>query len=599
MALRAAILVATVATLAAVFFAFRAARQAPAPVTRLMLDLPDLRVNHQGYFGATFALAPDGSRLAYVTTSSGINQLMVRERGDLVPRRLEGTEGADGPFFSPDGRWIGYFAAGKLYKVAASGGDPTLLADGTGDATTLAFTLAGGTWFKDGRILFTDGYFNLRQVSATGGPVTTVARPPANGGMVFPTSLPRSDVILATMCGNNCAQMTLVALNLKTLAEDTILSNAARGWYLPTGHLVVVQQDGSLRAGRFDLERLRFREPPAVVFAGVQLELGTTPELSIADDGTLVYLAANQAGSDATVARVDRTGGARTLDPDWAAGFTSMALSPDGRQLAVSTPEGGANILWVKQLNAGPLTRLSFDGTINYRPAWRPDSRTLSYTSDRVAPNSVLYQLRADGSARPERLLPSDTTQVDEAVWSKDGRWLVYRAGVTAGVRDIYARPLSGDTTRVTIAAGTFDEYMPALSPDARWVAYVSTESGREEVYVRPFPGADRARWQVSAAGGSAPAWSHSGRELFYVDRADSLIALAVTGTPDFQVTARRALFGTRPFVLLPFHRSYDVGADDQSFVMLKRSSAFGAETDRLTVVLNWFAELDAQRRAP
>jgi serine/threonine-protein kinase len=297
---------------------------------------------------------------------------------------------------------------------------------------------------------------------------------------------------------------------------------------------------------------------------------------------------------------VDRTGAARTLDPDWAERFTSMALSPDGRQLAVSTPEGGANILWVKQLNAGPLTRLSFDGTINYRPAWRPDSRTLSYTSDRVAPNSFLYQVRADGSARPERLLPADTTQVDEAVWSRDGRWLVYRAGVTAGVRDIYARPLSGDTGRVTIAAGAFDEYMPALSPDGRWIAYVSTESGREEIYVRPFPDADRARWQVSSAGGSAPAWSRSGRELFYVDRADSLIALGVTGTSDFQVTARRALFGTRPFVMLPFHRSYEVGVDDQSFLMLKRSSTFGAEAIRLTVVLNWFTELDTKaRQAP
>ena len=600
MALRAAILVATIATLAAVFFAFRATQRAPEPVTRLMLDLPDIRVNHLGYFGATFVLAPDGSRLAYLALSSGKTRLMVRERGELAPRVLEGTEGADGPFFSPDGRWIGYSAAGKLYKVPVSGGSPVLLADQTGDATTLEFTLAGGAWFEDDRILFTDGYFNLRQVSAAGGPVTIVARPPSNGGMVFPTALPRPDVILATMCGNNCAQMTLTALNLKTLAQDTILSNAARGWYLPTGHLVVVQQDGSLRAGRFDLDRLRFREPPAVVFAGVQLELGTTPELSIADDGTMVYLAANQAGSDATVARVDRTGAARTLDPDWSERFTSMALSPDGRQVAVSTPEGGANIMWVKQLPAGPLTRLSFDGTINYRPAWRPDSRSLSYTSDRVVPNSFLYQVRADGSARPERLLPTDTTQVDEAVWSRDGRWLVYRAGITAGVRDIYARSLSGDTSRMTVAAGAFDEYMPALSPDGRWIAYVSTESGREEIYVRPFPDADRARWQVSSAGGSAPAWSHSGRELFYVDRADSLIALSVTGTTEFQVTARRALFGTRPFVMLPFHRSYDVGVDDQSFVMLKRTSTFGAEANRLTVVLNWFTELDTKaRQAP
>jgi Tol biopolymer transport system component len=248
----------------------------------------------------------------------------------------------------------------------------------------------------------------------------------------------------------------------------------------------------------------------------------------------------------------------------------------------------------VKQLDAGPLTRLSFDGTINYRAAWRPDSRSLSFTSDRHAPFSFLYQLRADGSARPERVMPTDTSEVDEALWSRDGRWLVYRVGVTAGFRDIYARSLSGDTSRVTVAAGPFDEYSPALSPDGRWIAYVSVESGREEVYVRPFPGADRARWQVSTAGGAGPAWSHSGGELYYVDPTDSLIALNVTGAPDFQATTRRALFGTRPFVLLPFHRSYEVGLDDQSFLMLKRTAAPGTEANRLTVVLNWFTELNA-----
>jgi serine/threonine-protein kinase len=169
----------------------------------------------------------------------------------------------------------------------------------------------------------------------------------------------------------------------------------------------------------------------------------------------------------------------------------------------------------------------------------------------------------------------------------------VYRTGVSEGFRDIYARPASGDTTRLTVAAGSFDEYMPALSPDGRWIAYVSVESGREEVYVRPFPETDRARWQVSTAGGSGPAWSHSGRELFYVDRTDSLIAASVTGTTDFQVAARRALFGTRPFVLLPFHRSYEVSPDDRSFLMLRRARAIGTEANRLTVVLNWFAELE------
>jgi Tol biopolymer transport system component len=392
--------------------------------------------------------------------------------------------------------------------------------------------------------------------------------------------------------------MTLLAVDLQSLKMDTVLASTSRGWYLPTGELVAVQQDGSVRVGKFDLKSLRFTTPPAVVLTGVQRELGITPEFTVADNGTMIYLADNQVGSDATIARVDRSGHPTTIDPEWVEQFTSMALSPDGRRLAVSSLEGAINALWVKQLDAGPLTRLSFDGTLNYRPAWRADGRSLTYTSDRTPPTSFLYQIRADGSGKPARVQPNDTTQVDEAVWSRDGEWLVFRTGVSAGVRDIYAQRTSGDTTRVTVAAGGFDEYAPALSPDSKWIAYVSVESGREEVYVRPFPDTDRGRWQVSTAGGAGPAWSHSGGELFYTTPADSLVSATVTGNPDFQVTGRRALFSTQPFVVLPFHRSYDVSPDDQSFIFFQRSTASGAEANRLTVVLNWFTELRSTKRS-
>jgi Tol biopolymer transport system component/tRNA A-37 threonylcarbamoyl transferase component Bud32 len=593
-ALRAASAVAAIASIMAAFFAYRLTHQPVAPITRLMLDLPGLRVNHLGYYGPAFTLAPDGSRLAYVSEPPGApTRLMVRELGELTPRSLPGTEGADGPFFSPDGRWIGYTVAGKIYKVAVSGGAPVLLADGGVDV------IASGAWLPDDRILFMGRAFSLLSVSAAGGPVTMISPPPSGYALAFPTALPRKDAILITECGNNCAQMALVALNLKTLARDTVLPRAPRGWYLPNGYLVAVQQDGTVRGGAFDLDRLRFTRPPEALLSSVQLELGITPEMSIADNGTLVYLGGNQAGSDAVVASVDRSGNARTLDPNWVARFTSLALSPDGRRLAVSSLDGADNVLWVKQLDAGPLTRLSFGGNLNYRPAWRPDGRSLSFTSDLQSPLSLLFQTRADGSGKPERvLLPGDTTQVDEADWSRDGRWLVYRTGVTAGFRDIYARRVSGDSSRITVSAGPFDEYMPALSPDGRWIAYVSVESGREEVYVRPFPQTDRARWQVSTAGGAGPAWSHSGRELFYVDRGDSMIVAGISTAPDFQVTSRRALFSARPFVLLPYHRSYEIGEDDRSFLMFRRSRSSGDEANRLTVVLNWFQELESRSAA-
>jgi serine/threonine-protein kinase len=592
LALRVVSVIAVVTTLAVLALAMKVLRPTPAPVTRLMLDLPDLRVNHLGYYGVAFALAPDGSRLAYITEAPPApTRLVIRELGNLTPRLVEGTEGADSPFFSPDGKWIGYTAGGKVYKVSVDGGTPVQLAEGVNG------TLPGAAWLQDGRIVFVNQAFALVTVPSAGGPTTMLVPPTPNGGLVFPTALPRKDVVLVTICGNNCAQMTLMAINLKTLARDTVRANAARGQYLPSGQLVVVQTDGNMVGGRFDLDRLRFTEEPVALLGGVQLELGVIPEFTVADDGTLVYLAANQGARGGTPARVDRAGKVRVLDPAWQTRFTSIRLSPDGRRLAASTQEATGNLLWVKQLDAGPLTRLSFSGTINYRPAWLPDGRSLSFSSDIEGPYTFLYRMRADGSDKPERLLPNDTSQIDEAEWSRDGRWLVYRTGTVAGVRDIFARRVEGDTTRVTVAAGVADEYAPALSPDGRWIAYASVESGQEEVYVRPFPDAGRARWQVSVAGGGSPAWSHSGHELFYVDRLDSLIAVQVGTGAEFQPGAHRALFSMRPYLLLPFHRSYDVTPDDQAFVVLRRSLVTGAEANRLTVVLNWFSEAEARMR--
>jgi Tol biopolymer transport system component len=580
--------------MAAAFFAFRDSHRGSPRVTRLSLDLPDLRGRLLIYSGAPFVLAPDGSRIAFVAQPPGApSRLVIRDLGELTPRVLEGTEGADGPFFSPDGRWIGYTALGKAYKVSVAGGAPVLLGD------SAFVTLASGAWLGNDRIVFATNT-TLRGVSASGGPTEVIETPRFLGGFVFPASLPRNDAILITECNNNCVQMTLEVLHLGTHQRDTLLTNVARAWYLPSGHLVAVRQDGTVIGGRFDAKALRFVVPPVPLLTGVYLELGIIPDLSIADDGTLVYLATTQAGAagnNATVARVDREGKSTVLDPNWTENFSSLALSPDGQRLAVSIASASTSNLWIKQLNAGPLTRLTFDGALNYRAAWRPDGRSLSFTSDRDRPFSYLYQIRGDGSSKPERVLPGDTSQVDEALWSRDGHWLIYRTGVSADFRDIYARQLSGDTTRVTVAAGPYDEYMPALSPDGHWIAYVSIESGREEVYVRPFPGTDRARWQVSSAGGNAPAWSHSGQELFYVDRFDSLVTVAVSGTPDFRAGAQRTLFSAAPFVLLPFHRSYEVSPDDRSFVMLKNSAATGAEANRLVVVLNWFDEARAKMK--
>jgi eukaryotic-like serine/threonine-protein kinase len=579
--------IAIVATAFAVYFA-REAGHRPATgmgVSRFQISLPNLRTGQLRYTGNPFVLSADGRRLAYVGSSAtGGPQLWVRDRDNLTPRPLAGTDGADGPFFSPDGRWIGYSSQGRLYKVPTSGGAPIALAD------SVSITVPGGAWLPTGQILFVGVGFSLMRVPASGG-ATELVLPGDPSSNFFPTALPRADALLVTECTNNCAQMTLIAVNLKTRVRDTLFANTARAWYLPTGQLVFARQDGSLYGTRLDVATLKASGGAVPLLSGVQLEQGVVPELSIADDGTMLYLPADPRGGDVRVVRVDRQGRPVVLDPDWRANINTLALSADGRRLAVSIAAEGRTDLWVKQLAAGPLTRLTFSGTLNYRAAWEPDGRSLSYTSDQDA-LSHLYRIRADGSGKPQRLMPEDTAQIDESLWSPDGRWLVYRAGVVDGTRSIFARRLGADTARLTIAARVFDEYMPTLSPDGRWIAYVSVESGHEEVYVRPFPDVERARWQVSTSGGSQPLWAHSGRELFYVTATDSLVAVNVAGTRDFAAGARRGLFSTQSFLIQPFHQGLAVTPDDRAFIMLQRAVPTGSQAADLTVVLNWFTEV-------
>ena len=463
--------VAALATAAAVVLGLRLARRPTAPVDRFSLDIPDLRVNFTGFYGISLAISPDGSRMAFVTRAGEtVTRLALRERGDLTTRLLPGTEGGDAPFFSPDGRWLGFFAGAKLYKIAIAGGTPVLLAD------KAQFALPSAVWLPDGRIVYAGPDFKMMAVDADGGSPVTLVAAPKSGGLGYPAALLPDGALILTRCGNTCAGPAIVAINVKTQAEDTILVGAAKAALLPDGTLIAVRSDGTMLAAPFDARRHRLTRPPVSVLSGVQVEIGVIPEFAVADDGTLVYLPSNAFAGVSTVAEVDRAGHARVLDPDWKGRFISANLSPDGRRIAVSTLEGAGSTLWVKQLDAGPLTRLTFTtGVTNYRGAWFPDGRSLSYSSD-VQGGTHLYRIRADGSDKAERLLPADTAQIDEASWSADGRWLAYRTGTVPGLRDIYLRRASGDGPPIAVAAGPADEYMPAMSPDGRWVAYVSIE---------------------------------------------------------------------------------------------------------------------------
>jgi serine/threonine-protein kinase len=561
-----------------------------APPATYSVATPGLKLSASYDAGTAFAISRDGSRMVYVANAGdGGSILMLRERNDPTPHAIRGSDGAQSPAFSPDGQWVLFIARNHLFKLAAEGGAPVEL------ATVRSVFAPNASWMDNDRIIFNTDPVRLGAVPAAGGPVDTIAQMDSLGYAAMPAAVPGTDVIVATRCTNNCSHTDVLAFDLRTHQQRVLLPNTSRAWPMPGNILIAVRADGTVIGARWDPGRLQLTSEPVTLLSVVALNLGAIPLMSISDDGALLYMPPSGGTSEAvTAVRVDRSGHVTTLDPDWHGNFQYPALSPDGRRLAVSVGTPGRSDIWVKQLDTGPLTRLTFDGTLNYRAAWLPDGRSLSFSSDRDGLTHV-YTVRADGSGKPERVMPQDTTQVDESLWSADGHWLIYRSGVVDATRDIYARATSGDTTRHTLAAGNYDEYAPALSPDGHWLAYVSVESGREQVFVRPFPDAGRARWPVSTSGGYSPVWSHSGRQLFYVSAADSMMVVDVSASsaPEFVTGAAHALFSTSMLQVDPYHPGFGLAPDDRSFIMLSRDSAT-ASPGNLTIVLHW---LDEARR--
>ena len=588
-ALRALSALAVVLAAAAMWGWLRTPAAPPQPIARYEVRLPYFANQRLSYSGGSLAIAPDGSTIAYIgRREQGVRSLWVRDRDALEPRQLAGTEDADAPFFSPDGRSVGYFANGRMFKVPKDGGAPTLLSDSANVTIPSAF------WDEDGTITFMGTAFDIRTLSSAGvARQITVAMPPASIAWAFPAPLPRKDALLLSSCTNNCANMRLFALDLKTKEQHDLVPGAARGWYVEPGYIVYIQQDGSVFAQRFDLKSLSLTSSPIPLLSNVRILLGITPEIAFSASGTMVNVDAG-ATQELRVARIDRNGKKSAVDPDWLGRFNFLALSPDGKQLALSVIEGGHTDLWIKQLDKGPLTRLTFEGSINYRPAWTPDGKSVGFISDRTG-RSLPYVARADGSGPTARIAIPDTTQVDEIEWSRDGKWMVYRTGVVAGLRRI-SKWRIGDSTTTAIEAGRFDQYMPTLSPDGRWLAYVTVESGREQVYVRPFPATSDARWQVSSAGGSSPVWSRSGRELFFADSTNQIVSVAITPGPTFSFSPSVPLFPIETLVLPPYHQGFAVGPDDRSFISLEDRSDLGQRSRSAVLTLNWLDGLTSPR---
>jgi Tol biopolymer transport system component len=517
------------------------------------------------------------------------NGLLWLKRWDqLDPVPIPGTERGFSPVFSPDGEWLAFTADGRVKKIRPGGGAAVTLAD------SAAPTRYGIAWLDDGTLVYaTAAQDELRRVSSAGGASTVALGDSAlrGYGLLNPTPLPHSRGVLFLVCTSGCVNMSLHVLDLRTGTHKLLLDDAFEAWYLPLGYLLYVRRDGAALVVRFDLDRLEI-DGPAIPVLDRVVTNGSNPMLAWSPAGTLLFLRGDARSSGVEMVRVSREGVATPVDTNWFGDFNSSALSPDGKRLAVGAglTAGGLSI-YIKQLDHGPFSRLTFGGQ-DRRPAWSPDGRLVAFIRDSGNGGNV-YARRTDGSGA-DTLLARIDRPIQEITWSGDGRWLVVRTdNGAAGAGDLIGIRTNGDSTPVSLVATSFTEMHPAVSRDGHWLAYTSNESGTNEVYVRPFPGASGGRWQVSNGGGAQPVWSPDGRELYFLDGASQLVAAEIRTAPSFEVIGRRPLFDAVRFVLDAFHQSYDVTPDGRAFIFARgRASTRASDLPRPVLVEHWFTDL-------
>ena len=527
------------------------------------------------------AISPDGK---YVVYSNDEGTLMLRDRSQLHASAIPGTESGWAPFFSPDGKTLAFFTGfpGALKTVPLAGGPATIVVR---DSTYGN----GGAWSDDGWLYFSKSsgdVLALMRIRPEGGKPELVARPDTTRDELFfywPDALPGGRAVLISVWRRKGVP-DIAAVDVRSGAIR-VLTRGVRALYASSGHLVVLQTDGSLNAVRFDPKTLKLDGQLTQIVTGVHSSGPGKAPMALSHDGTLFYEAYEPVNQ---VVRILRDGTARPVDPSWTGQFTHLAVSPDGTQLAVTTLVNSRTELWAKVLDAGTFTRLSGEGTYNYRPTWAPDSKSILFTSDRSG-RAALYRVAADGSV-PAALVISNQRGIDEGMPSRDGRSLLLRVG-SGGGRDIFVKT-EGDSAQRPLVATDAEEFSPALSPDGHWLAYGSDESGRSQVYVRPFPDASRGRWQVSRTGGTEPLWSPVGNELFYRNSGGDLVSVEIAPGFDFRVTSERRLFSARDYVADSRNRAYSVAPDGKSFYFI---SALPGNPSQLVVVLNWFEELNAK----
>ena len=474
--------------------------------------------------GAAAVLSPDGSVLAFTAQRPGVNegQLFVRRLDQLQATPLPGTEGAHNPFFSPDGQWVAFFARAKLKKVAVTGGAAITLCDAPNGR--------GGSWADDGTIVFSPD--NVRQVtlmrvSSAGGtaqPLITLAS--GETTQRWPQMLPGGRAVLYTGAATNTAwDAANIVIQLLPAGERKVVHEKGYyGRYLPSGHLVYVHE-GTLFAAPFNLDRLELAGPPVPVLEGITASAAITggAQFAFSNNGTAVYQPGEALDINTVpIVWLGRDGKTTTLRST-AVNWTGVLFSPDGTKLAMDISDGMQRDLWTYEWARDTLSRLTFDPTDDVNPVWTPDGHRVAFGSkrrDKAFYN--LYWQPADGGGEAQLLLASDHSHLIPGSWHPNGKYLAFHEIAQQGNADLMILPMEGSDasgwmpgTPTVFLKTPANEQVPTFSPDGRWLAYYSNATGRDEVYVRPFPGPG-GQWQISTGGGTYPTWSRARPELFY-----------------------------------------------------------------------------------
>ena len=544
------------------------------------------------------AISPDGLLLAYI--GGPRSQLLIRPRSQLHPIAVRGTEGAASPFFSPDGKYVGFLREGIVEIVSVSRGPPSTVSDSlTG--------LSGASWAPD-NFIYVDGVSIIRveaKPRALPRRFTTVDTARHEEHHSWPDVLPNGKGVLFMVgfSGRNGVKgetsYAIAVAEIPSGKHRVILEDAMYPRYAKPGYLLYVTTNKDLMVVPFDQNSMTITGEPTALREGMRLGILGSADLAVSATGTLIYATGAGEGKQ-ELAWVTRDGKEEAVDPDWAAFYLGTpTLSPDGKSVAegrIDEVDSRSNI-WIKRLDRSPGHKLTVGTNDNFQPAWTADGKSVTYSStaataatDTATGATDLWTQRADGTAQAVLQLDGKSNLYN-ARWSPVGRWLIFQTDVrSAGSGDILAIRPGIDSAPVPVVATRFSEISPALSPNGRWLAYVSNETGKDEIYVVPFLNTGTAKWPISEGGGTEPVWSHRGSELFYRDALGNLVAVKVKTSSTFSLVRTAVLFPAAGFNSNRFNPQYAVAPDDRRFLMVRTLKT--SAPDKLIFVQNWVEEL-------